>query len=321
MSKHRLHPETDVTVRRKIQLWSVVFLVLFAIGTYYFLPRFGELSDIADAIRGASWTWVAGAFALALMTHVISGYVQYHAGAGVGRFGRITLIQLAGSFISHFLPFSLGTTGLATLYYERLGMSRPRALTAALLPIIFGVATTLILAVVIMPLTVAQAINRYSSGMSDVSVVIGGLFATTVAVLAAALYWPHSRRVWRQVKSAINAIDSPLQLFRLTIGSLTLTMISALSLAAAMTAIQVHIGIASLLTLYIVTTLVGNAAPTPGGLGATEATIILGLHSFGVALPAATAATLIFRFVSFWLPIIPGGIALALLRHQGLRLL
>jgi Mg2+-importing ATPase len=44
----------------------------------------------------------------------------------------------------------------------------------------------------------------------------------------------------------------------------------------------------------------------PGGLGAFEAASVLTLKLVGVSVPVALAATLLFRGLSFWLPMLPG---------------
>ena len=44
----------------------------------------------------------------------------------------------------------------------------------------------------------------------------------------------------------------------------------------------------------------------PGGLGTFEATSVFTLKVAGVPIAVALAATLAFRALSFWLPMIPG---------------
>ena len=44
----------------------------------------------------------------------------------------------------------------------------------------------------------------------------------------------------------------------------------------------------------------------PGGLGTFEATSVWTLHMLGVSVPVGLAATLLFRGLSFWLPMLPG---------------
>jgi undecaprenyl-diphosphatase len=52
--------------------------------------------------------------------------------------------------------------------------------------------------------------------------------------------------------------------------------------------------------------LLGAAVPTPGGLGGVEAGILGGLIACGVPAAAALAATVIYRGLTYWMPIIPG---------------
>jgi uncharacterized protein (TIRG00374 family) len=55
---------------------------------------------------------------------------------------------------------------------------------------------------------------------------------------------------------------------------------------------------------------------TPGGLGFVEAGLVGTLKLAGVAAPAALAATLLYRIVSFWLPLAAAPVAYALFRHR-----
>jgi uncharacterized protein (TIRG00374 family) len=55
---------------------------------------------------------------------------------------------------------------------------------------------------------------------------------------------------------------------------------------------------------------------TPGGLGFVEAGLVGTLTLAGIPAAAALAATLLYRLVSYWLPIPAGGIAYLLFRHR-----
>jgi uncharacterized protein (TIRG00374 family) len=58
--------------------------------------------------------------------------------------------------------------------------------------------------------------------------------------------------------------------------------------------------------LYLVASTVGSAVPTPGGVGGIEAALTAMLLSFGVENATAAAIVLLFRFMTFWLPTLPG---------------
>nr|WP_285790550.1 YbhN family protein [Micromonospora sp. NBRC 101691] len=63
---------------------------------------------------------------------------------------------------------------------------------------------------------------------------------------------------------------------------------------------------------------VASVAPTPGGLGATEAALVSGLLLYGVPLDTALAGVLIYRLATFWLPVPPGYLALRVITHRRL---
>ena len=62
----------------------------------------------------------------------------------------------------------------------------------------------------------------------------------------------------------------------------------------------------------------GMAVPTPGGLGAVEAALTAGVSTLGVGATTAVTAVLVFRIVSFWLPILPGWVMWTQLQKRDL---
>lgn len=57
---------------------------------------------------------------------------------------------------------------------------------------------------------------------------------------------------------------------------------------------------------FMVSTLFRTIGIIPGGLGTFETASVMSLKSIGVPLPVGLSATLLFRGLSFWLPMIPG---------------
>ena len=55
--------------------------------------------------------------------------------------------------------------------------------------------------------------------------------------------------------------------------------------------------------LYLVGSSVGSAVPTPGGVGGVEAALIAVLTGAGVDSASAAAAVVVFRLVTYWLPV------------------
>ena len=57
--------------------------------------------------------------------------------------------------------------------------------------------------------------------------------------------------------------------------------------------------------------------PTPGGLGAVEAALAAGLTATGMAAATAVSAVLLFRLLTFWLPVPVGWAAFNFLERRG----
>ena len=71
--------------------------------------------------------------------------------------------------------------------------------------------------------------------------------------------------------------------------------------------------------VYLTGSAIGSIIPTPGGLGAVEAALTAGLTAAGVPGAVALRAVLLFRLLTFWLPVPFGWAALSFLeRHQAL---
>jgi undecaprenyl-diphosphatase len=61
----------------------------------------------------------------------------------------------------------------------------------------------------------------------------------------------------------------------------------------------------------------GQAAPTPGGVGAVEAAMIAAFAALGVDASVAVPTVFLYRIATFWLPILPGVISLKKLETDG----
>jgi glycosyltransferase 2 family protein len=73
---------------------------------------------------------------------------------------------------------------------------------------------------------------------------------------------------------------------------------------------------ASVAVVYLTGSALGSIVPTPGGLGAVEAALTAGLRAAGVAGGVAISAVLLFRLLTFWLPVPAGWAALRYLERQ-----
>lgn len=286
------------------------------IGLYYLLPQLGSFRNTSTILRHSTWPWLIVAILASSLTFLAGAITQFAAGNSIGQLSSITLLQFAGSFIDHFLPFSVGGVDLTARYYQKLNIGRAQAITMGTIPIIFGVMTTVVIVAIVSPITLIHLASKISSDHLNMWTVI---LALAIFVAIGLVIYKYRRRVSKLITEAITGlrgVQSRRQLLLLISGSVGITFLYSLALYASIRSVHASISLIGVFIIYVTASLVSNIAPTPGGIGATEAVLVVGLVSASVSLPQAAAATVIFRLFTFWLPIIPGGLALRRLNRQ-----
>ena len=88
------------------------------------------------------------------------------------------------------------------------------------------------------------------------------------------------------------------------------------ALVAAVAATGARVESVPLLLAYIAASVLGMIPITPGGLGFVEAGLAVTLVWAGLSAANATLATLAYRLVSYWLPLVAGVAAAIVYRHR-----
>lgn len=132
--------------------------------------------------------------------------------------------------------------------------------------------------------------------------------------LAANRLTPLTRQVIPRLTSLANR---PAKLAMCTAGVLMLNISYCLCLVASVRAFTDEGTVATIALVYLSTSVIAIAAPTPGGLGAIEAATVAGLTATGIDAGIAVSATLLFRLWTFWVPTLPGWLAFNNLQRTG----
>jgi len=254
---------------------------------------------------------------MSTLTFASAAITQYAAGNMTGSLYMLTLLQFAGSFVNHFLPFSLGAIGLTSQYYQSLGKRQAEAIAIAILPIIFGVLTTVSIVALISPVTISHLAHNYRLLTNHKWLVAIAALGLVTGILALPAFQKRVRSMAEGTIKGLKALQSLRQLGLLIAGSIAISLSATIALLVSVKAMHAQAAFVDVFVLYVTASLVSNIVPTPGGLGATEAVLAVGLASTGVPVPAAVAATLLYRFLTFWLPIPVGIISLRIInRHK-----
>ena len=108
----------------------------------------------------------------------------------------------------------------------------------------------------------------------------------------------------------------PRQAAALFLGSAAVTLSYVAALASTAAALRLDLSLLEVAAAYLAGAALASAVPTPSGLGAAKAALSASLVAVGATVGPAVAAVLAFRLVTFWLPILPGALALHWLQSR-----
>jgi len=114
----------------------------------------------------------------------------------------------------------------------------------------------------------------------------------------------------------VEVAQDPRKLIEGVGGALLLSLAYIACLATCVAAFGGSVPIANIGVVYLTGSALGSIIPTPGGLGAVEAALTAGLTAAGVPGGVAAGAVLLFRLLTFWLPVPLGWAALHYLERE-----
>jgi uncharacterized membrane protein YbhN (UPF0104 family) len=303
----------------RIRLRTLVTLVA-SVAAVYLLA--GELAraSLGDVLRSANWHWGIAALALSASTYVgatvsLSGFVAERL-----PFFRTLLAQVAGSFVTLVTPAAVGGAALNIRYLQRRKIPAPVAAASV------GVAQVVAFVLHIVLILVFAAIAG-TSAKEPIQpprwawFVLAGLVVVALALFAI----PAVRRVLRArlsptfgqvLPQLLEVAQHPRKLALGIGGALLLSLSYILCLAACVAAFGRSVPLASIAVVYLTGSAIGSILPTPGGLGGVEAALTAGLTAAGLPGAVAVSAVLLFRLLTFWLPVPFGWAAMSYLERE-----
>ena len=311
--------EVEPVQLERIRPRTLVTLVA-SVAAVYLLAGELERASLGSVLHKADWRWGIAALALSAVTYVAATEALIGFVPGQLSFRLTLLAQLASSFVTLVTPAAVGGATLNIRYLQR------QKISAAVAAASVGVSQVVAFVLHVLLILVFAAIAG-SSGSEPVHpprwtwFVLGGLVLIALVVLAI----PAGRRMLRARLSPmlgqvlprlLEVAQQPGKLARGVGGTLLLSLSYIFCLAACVAAFGRSAPIAKIGVVYLTGSAISSIVPTPGGIGAVEAALTAGLTAAGVPGAAAASAVLLFRLVTFWLPIPFGWAALRYLERE-----
>lgn len=291
---------------------------VIGVAVYVLVPQIGDFKS--------SWNLLSHPRTGLTLLAVILTFMTFLAGAGTYlllsfgklRYGRTLLVQLAATFVNRLLPAGIGALGANYLYmrHERFGAGKAGSIAA--INNLLGVTGHFILLALTLSLSSERALIPVDLHMHTSTVWKIALLA--VIALSLVLYLGKRRldMVIRGVRSQLRDYGRhPWWLGGALATSMALTLCNVLCLYCCLRALDLHTSFASALLVFTFGLGAGSIVPTPGGLGGFEAGLTAGFVAYGIDAAPALAVALLYRLISYWLPMVLGAAAFVICERQG----
>jgi uncharacterized membrane protein YbhN (UPF0104 family) len=301
----------------------------------WFLPQFTSIADVWTSVRDMSWTEVALLLVATLWNLATYQFVVMATMPGI-TFGQATVSTETTTAVSNTVVGGAAISlGLTYAMNSSWGFSRSRTSVSLLVAGLWNNFVKLglpVVALVLLAFSAPPTTGRLLAGVGGVAALIAAVvllglllrseaaaarIGTTAGRIASALRRPLGRGPvtgWDRATTKFRA--RTVLLLRARWHWITLaTVVSHLSLFAVLLLALRFVGVgadevsvAEALAVFAFARLLTAIPFTPGGLGVIELALITGLAAAGGARASVAAAVLIFRALTYVLPI-PIGLA------------
>ncbi|MER7505073.1 lysylphosphatidylglycerol synthase transmembrane domain-containing protein [Nonomuraea pusilla] len=301
---------------------TLITIIASTLAAYFLLSQLSQV-NIYQVVTTANWAWSGLALLASFVSFVaaalmLRGFVPEHL-----PLWRTVLVQFAASFVKLVAPAAVGGVAINTRYLQKRGISPALAVASVgasqLIMMIFHIGLLLLFAYI----TGSNTTTSFTPSRGLVLVLLA-VAVLVVIVLGVPplrrIVTSRMRRLFSNVlPRLLDVLQSPRKMVEGCVGTLMITIAFIVCLDACVSAFGGTLSFTAVAVVYLTANAIGSAAPTPGGLGAVEGALTLGLTVAGLSPELATSAVLLHRLLTFWLPVLPGWASFTYLqRHEAL---
>lgn len=326
-------------------LGNVIVLLWLGAGLYFLVPKFVGDQAMLEVVKNANFLLIPVALAIEALSMLCICRLYYEVlrmGGGNLSFSRMSLIYMSAYAFGHVVPG--GNAG--TLYLNYREMRREdvsKGLTVKTLGVSYIMYSAALIVLLAAGLLLSLSSGRLPFTYNLTAIAIaGGAFS----FMALCIYLVRRPEILRRMFVALLGFAHRLHLLRnvseveagarimeineyllsifanrrniLRAGSygVGFWLLDMACLYMVFIAIGHPINLGILLLSYVIADIMGSLPLTPAGLGIFEVSLGATLYAFGYQKEVLATAILGFRFFSFWLCTLAGGICYLVLRMQ-----
>jgi uncharacterized membrane protein YbhN (UPF0104 family) len=284
-------------------------LVIGLLTLYVVVPRFSSFNNSFTTLRDADFAYVGLSVLFWLATFLAAALVYKLIAPRELPYRRTLLIQLASGFTNRLAPLGAGAIAINVRYLIKRGHSAIQAGSLAALNNLLGFAGNAILLIVAIAYNPDSLNDSFKVHIRLSSILIALIVLGLVAGIGVIAVI--NSKLARQIKKTVGLLVQsvfrrPGRLVLALAASALITIGYTLVLYFIALAFNVHLSVTQTLLVLTLGVLAATITPTPGGIGGAEAALIAALISIGVTSHQALTVALTYRFLVYWLPILPG---------------
>lgn len=276
-----------------------------------FLPQLDSLADSVEELKQADPSWVfLGLIIFSFGTPLVTWQFVEIALSPL-KFLLTLRVQIASLFVSKLLPVGLGNIAINMYYFvqEKHTLAQATAVMAA------STVTGAIAYAIMMVLGFTFSdFNIENGSMSTPDWSLGTILLVILSILAILYLVYRIPKVKLKVTNAIKDLINSIKPYKKRPWSIVLATLlnglgssmSLFALYASAHALGIDLSISQALVAYTLGNIASAVVPTPGGIGSAEAGIYAGLTLVGIESSSAIGITLLYRLITYWIPIVPG---------------
>ncbi|HYH36437.1 MAG TPA: flippase-like domain-containing protein [Candidatus Saccharimonadales bacterium] len=290
----------------------LVLLFFAAIAVYVLLPQLGDFRTSWQLLRHPEAPITAAAVLLTAGTYIAGAGTYCFLAFRPLSFGRTLLVQFAAMFVNRLLPAGIGAVGANYLYLRHAKHTASQAVSVVALNNLLGLVGHALLLLAAISFFSDDSFTLFSEHAASWSHMVEFVVVAIAALIILSLVFGRHKmkKAWQDIRIQLSGYQRrPLSLAGALCTSVTLTLCNMLALFCCLLALGVSLPFTAVLMVFTFGVSVGAAVPTPGGLGGFEAGLAAGFVAYGVDPASALAAALLYRLISYWLPLLGGALA------------
>ena len=316
-----LTPTADAEPARlnRFSTRTVLMAVVALVAVWTLLAQL-DFQQVSTAVSQANGWWMLAALVFSVATYVGAGLTLVAFSPERLSLWRSTEVHLASAVVSLVAPAGVGGAAINLRFLNRKGVPTAVGVATVALVQVVQFIVTVVLLVVLAAMTGQSTGLTLPSGWVLVAAGAVVVVAAVVLTIPRARTWawakiePTYRQVWPRL---VWVMSNPVRLALGVGGALMLSLSYILSFSASLWAFGYTVPFAVLAITYLASNTVGSIVPSPGGIGPVELALTAGLVAAGVPYGVALSTAIVYRLVTFWIPIPVGWLSLQRLQKVG----